>query len=106
MFYDFLLHTTTKEQTKNSIGQAIDVVRPHKAFYGDLQPVSQSVTDSINNALGGDRIDIIYNLFTDEEISLGDVVIYNEQTFLVYKLNKCYDYTQAIIIKREYERAI
>lgn len=105
MFYDFMLHTTERIQGKNAIGQYIDAVRPHKAFCGDLQPVSQNVVEQINEVVGGDRIDIMYNLFTDENLELGDIVIYDNQTYLVYKINKCYDFVQAIIIKREYVRA-
>lgn len=101
MFYDKLLYKTEETVRKNEIGQEVKELEVANHFMGDIQPISRQAESIVSGT--GEYIQSKYYLFTDEKITIGEILVYNDATYLVVDVIPCFDFTEAVIEKRPFE---
>ena len=83
MFYDYLLFKMIKTITENEIGQEVATWEKGLSFYGDIQPT----TGDFKASMGwGDDVKGQFTLYTDEKLTVGGVVSFNDITYEVEKM--------------------
>lgn len=84
MFYDYLLFVMNKTITENEIGQEVSTwVKAEEGFMGDIQPTTGAFKQSVG---WGDDVKGQNTLYTDEKLTVGGVVSFNDITYEVEKM--------------------
>lgn len=79
-FKDFTIYTTTKEATKN-LGNILTTYLKKTAVQCDIQPVEESAKAKT----WGNDIEATWQVFCDEDMNVGDVIIYNNKSYSIEK---------------------
>ncbi|WP_066892942.1 hypothetical protein [Clostridium nigeriense] len=87
-FYDKELYLTIKTKVKNKIGQLIEVYKKNKVFYGDIQPIDEKAL----KYTWGEDVKSNLQLFTDENILVNNILVYDNKAYKIEKKINWIDY--------------
>lgn len=94
MFYDYTLSKMVETITVDEIGQEIKTYNEGTSFIGDIQPITGNTKQSMG---WGDDVVGTLTLYTDESLSIGEIVSYNgtyeieksmQWDYFIYSLKK------------------
>ena len=79
MFYDFILEIFKRKDSINEIGQSLNTYSYDRSIKCDIQPSTKQI---ISKTFGED-IDSVYTIFADDDLDVGTIVKYNNDTFRI-----------------------
>ena len=79
-FKDFTVYTTTKTTTKN-LGREITYYTISTPIQCDIQPIEEST----KTKTWGNDIESMWQVFCDEDMNVGDIIIYNNKSYSIEK---------------------
>lgn len=79
-FKNFVINTTTKTTTKN-LGREITFYTISTPIQCDIQPIEES----IKTKTWGNDIESTWQVFCDEDMNVGDIIIYNNKSYSIEK---------------------
>lgn len=79
-FKDFTIYTTTKETTK-TLGNVLTTYLKKSAVQCDIQPIEENT----KTKTWGNDIESTWQVFCDEDMNVGDIIIYNNKSYSIEK---------------------
>lgn len=80
-FKNATIYTTTKETSKNAIGQVLTTYKKDKEISINMQPI----TEESKAKDWGNDIDATYNMYSDTHLQVGEIISYNNKAYKVIK---------------------
>lgn len=80
-FKNATIYTTKKTTVRNAIGQLISTYMKDKELNVNIQPI----TEESKSKDWGTDINAQYNMYSDELLSVGDLVSYNNKSYTIVK---------------------
>ena len=80
-FKNATIYTTTKETSKNAIGQVLTTYKKDRGISVNVQPI----TEQSKQKDWGNNIDATYNMYSDITLEVGEIISYNNKS---YRINK------------------
>lgn len=97
-FKNFVIHTTTKTTTKN-LGREITFYTISTPIQCDIQPIEEST----KTKTWGNDIESTLQIWCDEDLNVGDVIVYNNEAYVIEKLIDWVSYKIYAIKKADIE---
>lgn len=79
-FKDFTIYTTTKETAK-TLGNVLTTYLKKAAVQCDIQPIEEST----KTKTWGNDIESTWQVFCNEDMNVGDIIIYNNKSYSIEK---------------------
>lgn len=98
-FYDKKLYLTIETKVKNKIGQLIEVYKKDKVFNGDIQPIDEKAL----KYTWGEDIKSSYQLFSDEDILVNNILVYDNKAYKIEKRIDWIDYKIYALLEADVE---
>lgn len=80
-FKNATIYTTTKETSKNAIGQVLTTYKKDRRISVNMQPI----TEQSKQKDWGNDIDATYNMYSDVHLQVGEIITYNDKSYRVSK---------------------